>query len=81
MRQISTRGRFIIAELGVYINILISLKDDYRRAILDTDEKQFLNVRLVVMEMRNHYAALHDILTKNLEKIKRPRNNQTELMY
>ncbi|VDN02051.1 unnamed protein product [Thelazia callipaeda] len=55
--------------------------EDYRRAILDMDEKQFINIRLVLTEMRNHFATLHDMITKNLEKIKTPRSNNTEHMY
>uniref|UniRef100_A0A914V5J0 Proteasome activator complex subunit 3 n=1 Tax=Plectus sambesii TaxID=2011161 RepID=A0A914V5J0_9BILA len=55
--------------------------DDYRRAIQDMDEKQFINIRLVLTEMRNHFATLHDMITKNLEKIKKPRSNNAEHMY
>jgi hypothetical protein len=43
------------------------LQDDYRRAIQDMDEKQFINIRLVLTEMRNHFATLHDVITKNIE--------------
>ncbi|CAD5230482.1 unnamed protein product [Bursaphelenchus xylophilus] len=55
--------------------------EDYRRAILDVDEKQFINIRLVLMETRNHLATLHDMITKNLEKIKKPRSSHNEHMY
>ncbi|KAL4002782.1 Proteasome activator pa28 beta subunit family protein [Acanthocheilonema viteae] len=55
--------------------------EDYRRAILDMDEKQFINIRLVLTEMRNHFATLHDMITKNFEKIKMPRSNNAEHMY
>lgn len=73
--------------------------DDYRRSIADMDEKQALNLRLTVMELRNHYVpssfhqpwlwdgkpffegTLHDIITKNLEKIKTPRTNNTGHLY
>jgi len=55
--------------------------DDYRRAIQDMDEKQFINIRLVLTEMRNHFATLHDMIMKNLEKIKKPRSNNAEHMY
>lgn len=54
---------------------------DFRKTLEELDEKQFLNLRLVVAELRNHYASLHDIIVKNLEKIKRPRNSNTESMY
>ncbi|KAK6746151.1 hypothetical protein RB195_012331 [Necator americanus] len=55
--------------------------DDYRRAILDMDEKQFINIRLVVLEMRNHFSTLYDLITKNIEKIKKPRNSNMEMLY
>ncbi|CAJ0596801.1 unnamed protein product [Cylicocyclus nassatus] len=55
--------------------------DDYRRAILDMDEKQFINIRLVVLEMRNHFSTLYDIITKNIEKIKKPRNSNMDMLY
>uniref|UniRef100_A0A914CNC5 Proteasome activator complex subunit 3 n=1 Tax=Acrobeloides nanus TaxID=290746 RepID=A0A914CNC5_9BILA len=55
--------------------------DDYRRAILDMDEKQFINIRLVLMELRNHFATLHDMILKNFEKIKKPRSSHVDSMY
>ncbi|MFH4975614.1 hypothetical protein AB6A40_002323 [Gnathostoma spinigerum] len=55
--------------------------EDYRRAISDMDEKQFISIRLVLTEMRNHFATLHDMITKNLEKIKKPRSNNMDHMY
>ncbi|TKR75958.1 hypothetical protein L596_017176 [Steinernema carpocapsae] len=55
--------------------------DDYRRAIMDLDEKQFINIRLVLTEMRNHFATLHDMITKNMEKIKKPRSSNHDHMY
>uniref|UniRef100_A0A914CUB9 Proteasome activator complex subunit 3 n=1 Tax=Acrobeloides nanus TaxID=290746 RepID=A0A914CUB9_9BILA len=55
--------------------------DDYRRAILDMDEKQFINIRLVLMELRNHFATLHDMILKNFEKIKKPRSGHVDSIY
>jgi len=55
--------------------------EDFRRAIIDIDEKQFINIRLVLMETRNHLATLYDLITKNIEKIKKPRNSNTDHMY
>ncbi|GMR42410.1 hypothetical protein PMAYCL1PPCAC_12605, partial [Pristionchus mayeri] len=54
---------------------------DYRRAILDMDEKQFVNIRLIITELRNHFATLHDMITKNMEKIKKPRSSNHDSMY
>ncbi|XP_018018041.1 proteasome activator complex subunit 3-like [Hyalella azteca] len=55
---------------------------DYRRAVCELDEKQFLGLRITLAEIRNHYASLHDMINKNLEKIKKPRSlNSHETMY
>ncbi len=59
----------------------ISQQEDYRRTIQEIDEKEFLSLRLVVAELRNHYATLHDMVTKNLDKIRTPRSSNTETMY
>lgn len=50
--------------------------EDYARAILELDEKQYLDLRLCMMDLRNTYAFLHDLMTKNLEKVKQPRPQQ-----
>lgn len=56
--------------------------DDYRRTVTELDEKEYLSLRITLSEIRNHYATLHDMITKNLEKIKKPRNaNNLETMY
>ncbi|KAI6229718.1 hypothetical protein M3Y99_01147200 [Aphelenchoides fujianensis] len=55
--------------------------EDYRRAIIDTDEKQFINLRIVLMETRNHLATVHDLVMKNWEKIKKPRSSHIDQMY
>jgi len=55
--------------------------DDYRRSVQSLDEKQFVSMRFIALELRNHYTSVHDLLTKNLEKIKRPRSIQTHSMY
>ncbi|VDD96133.1 unnamed protein product [Enterobius vermicularis] len=74
-RYFVSRAR-LVTKIAKYPHV-----EDYRRAILDMDEKQFINIRLVLMEMRNHFATLHDMITKNYEKIKTPRSNNTEHMY
>jgi len=56
--------------------------DDYRRAVNELDEKQFVSLRLTLVEIRNRYATLHDVISKNLVKIKKPRTvNSAESMY
>lgn len=55
--------------------------EDYRRAVLEMDEKEFLSLWLVVSEVRNRYCSLHDIVIKNLEKLKKPRSSNAESLY
>ncbi|CAI4230697.1 unnamed protein product [Auanema sp. JU1783] len=74
-RYFTSRGK-LITKVAKYPHV-----DDYRKGILDMDEKQFINIRLVLIEMRNHYSTLHDVITKNLEKIKKPRNSNVDLLY
>ncbi|XP_014211581.1 proteasome activator complex subunit 3 isoform X2 [Copidosoma floridanum] len=54
---------------------------DYRRAIQELDEKEYLNLWLVMCEIRNRYCSLHDLVIKNLEKIKKPRSSNAESLY
>ncbi|CAH2234518.1 proteasome activator complex subunit 3 isoform X2 [Pararge aegeria] len=66
----------IISKVAKYPHI-----DDYRRAISELDEKEYLSLWLVMCEVRNRYCSLHDIVIKNLEKIKKPRSSNTESLY
>lgn len=54
---------------------------DYARFIAEEDEKQFVGLRHTVAELRNFYSSLHDLIAKNIDKIKRPRNNNASSMY
>jgi len=74
-RYFMTRGK-IISKVAKYPHV-----DDYRRTIQELDEKEYLSLLLVLCELRNHYSTLHDMITKNMEKIKRPRSANTENMY
>lgn len=55
--------------------------EDYRQAVRELDEKEYLSMWLVMCEIRNRYCTLHDIVTKNLEKIKKPRSTNSESLY
>lgn len=67
----------IISKVAKYPHI-----EDYRRAVQELDEKEYLSLWLIMSEIRNRYCALHDIVVKNLDKIKKPRSsNATESLY
>jgi proteasome activator subunit 3 (PA28 gamma) len=74
-RYFMTRGK-IVAKVAKLPHVA-----DIRRTIKELDEKEFISLRLVMCEMRNHYASLHDLITKNMDKIMKPRNQNTQSMY
>ncbi|XP_069941504.1 proteasome activator complex subunit 3 [Cherax quadricarinatus] len=75
-RYYMTRAK-LVSKVAKYPHI-----DDYRRTVVELDEKEYLSLRITLSEIRNHYATLHDMITKNMEKIKKPRStNSIEAMY
>jgi len=75
-RYFVSRGK-LLCRVAKYPHI-----SDYRQAVVELDEKQFLSLRITLVEMRNHYAALHDMINKNLDKIRKPRSeNNHRSMY
>lgn len=74
-RYFSLRGK-TVAKIAQYPHI-----DDYRRAIQELDEKEFFSLRLIVAELRNHYATLHDLISKNGDKLRKPRSSNAEHMF
>lgn len=74
-RYYITRGK-IVSKIIKYPQL-----DDYRQAVMELDEKEFTSLRLCCCELRNHYLSLHDTITKNLDKIKKPRTNNADSLY
>ncbi|XP_078493850.1 proteasome activator complex subunit 3-like isoform X2 [Ciona intestinalis] len=66
----------IVAKVAKYPHV-----GDYRQFINEIDEKEFLCLRMIAAELRNHYSVLHDMILKNIEKIKKPRNVNIDGMY
>jgi len=69
------RGR-LIAKTAKYPHVM-----DLKQSCCELDEKMFMTGRLVANELRNHYTVVHDILIKNMEKIKKPRAESMNTMY
>ncbi|KAK9873163.1 hypothetical protein WA026_021396 [Henosepilachna vigintioctopunctata] len=75
-RYFISRGK-LISKVAKYPHI-----DDYRRAVDELDQKEYLSLWLTMSEIRNRYCSLHDVVLKNLDKIKKPRSiNATESLY
>lgn len=71
-----TRGK-LVSKIMKYPNIY-----DYRESVVELDQKEYVSLKLCCADLRNNYAILHDVITKNWEKIKKPRStNNTANMY
>uniref|UniRef100_A0A7S1T6G8 Proteasome activator PA28 C-terminal domain-containing protein n=1 Tax=Compsopogon caeruleus TaxID=31354 RepID=A0A7S1T6G8_9RHOD len=49
--------------------------EDYKRAIVELDRKEAINLCLCCLDTRNYYITIHDLISKNMEKLKRPRGS------
>ncbi|XP_040210539.1 proteasome activator complex subunit 1 [Rana temporaria] len=54
---------------------------DYRALVQQLDESQYSELRITSLEIRNSYATIYDVVTKNYNKIKRPRGDTKRLIY
>ncbi|KIJ65037.1 hypothetical protein HYDPIDRAFT_131236 [Hydnomerulius pinastri MD-312] len=70
-----TRAK-ICSKLIKYPNI-----EDYTLALKEHDEKQLFFSRQNLIDIRNVYAVLTDILHKNIAKIRSPRGNNRAGLY
>ncbi|XP_019878378.2 proteasome activator complex subunit 3 [Aethina tumida] len=55
---------------------------DYRKSIDEMDEKEYFQLSLILEKIRNKYTFLHDLIRKNLDKLKKPRtSNDNQFLY
>ncbi|XP_074549860.1 proteasome activator complex subunit 1 [Halichoeres trimaculatus] len=54
---------------------------DYRQLVHELDLALYWELRLMVLDIRNTYAVLFDIINKNYDKIKKPRGDGKALIY
>ena len=47
--------------------------DDFRRAIVERDQMEWMSRRSAIIDLRNNYATLFDMITKNLDKVTKPK--------
>lgn len=55
--------------------------EDYQYAVAELDEIQYFNLSLAMHEARNSYSTMHELVTKNLDKIKKPRSSNNASLY
>nr|XP_056719257.1 proteasome activator complex subunit 1 [Euleptes europaea] len=54
---------------------------DFRQLVHEIDEAEYAEIRFMVNELRNIYAVVYDVVLKNFEKIKKPRDENKGMIY
>eukprot|EP00771_Trimastix_marina_P004018 gnl/Trimastix_PCT/747.p1 GENE.gnl/Trimastix_PCT/747~~gnl/Trimastix_PCT/747.p1 ORF type:complete len:231 (+),score=48.27 gnl/Trimastix_PCT/747:30-722(+) len=49
--------------------------EDYLQSVMELDEKELLNLPLCIIDLRNNYCVLRDVILKNLDRLKKPRSS------
>ncbi|XP_029563006.1 proteasome activator complex subunit 3 isoform X3 [Salmo trutta] len=70
-----TRAK-LVSKIAKYPHV-----EDYRRTVTEIDEKKYISLKVIVSELRNQYVTLHDMILKNIDKIKKPRSSNAEALY
>lgn len=47
--------------------------EDYRQAIYERDQQEYLRRKYIMVDLRSNYATLYDIIQKNLDKVTKPK--------
>lgn len=71
----ATRGK-LMTKLIKYPRV-----QDYIMSAVELDVKECVNLRLCAIDLRNNCAIIHDLITKNLEKIKKPKSSNMQHLY
>ncbi|XP_020500624.1 proteasome activator complex subunit 3 [Labrus bergylta] len=74
-RYYITRAK-LVSKIAKYPHV-----EDYRRTVTEIDEKEYISLKIIVSELRNQYVTLHDMILKNIEKIKKPRSSNADALY
>lgn len=76
-KYFATRGKFV-SKVIKYPEI-----EDYPQSVRELDFKMYVSLKMACIDQRNNYSILYDLITKNEEKIQKPRGlgNAAEFMY
>ena len=55
--------------------------NDYENALQEHDEEYYCEIRYSLSEIRNFYAILHDMISKNVKELKKSRAFNPSMMY
>ncbi|CRK94606.1 CLUMA_CG008106, isoform A [Clunio marinus] len=69
-------ARYFSARANIVIKIMdFPEVEDFKHELEELDKKELIGLWLMMSEARNHYCLLHDIISKNIEKLKKPRRS------
>jgi len=54
--------------------------NDYKRSIEEVDHMQAVNLRMCTFDLRNNYTILFDVLSKNDDRLEKPKDNVSMAM-
>jgi len=76
IKSLDTISRYFITRAKLISKIVkYPFLDDYRRAVNEVDENQYLKLEYSLNKMKCDYVLILDIISKNYEKIKKPRSS------
>jgi len=82
---ISATDQFAKYHLGRAKIIAKALKhpevEDFKETIYELDEKCYSDMLIAFKDLRNNYAVLYDLISKNLDKLQKPRSSHTSAMF
>ena len=64
-----TRGK-LVSRIAKYPGL-----QDYAKSVQEVDRRERVNLCLSLLDLRNNYFILFDSITKNMDKIKKPRSS------
>ena len=73
-RYYITRAK-LVSKIAKYPHV-----EDCHHTVTEINEKEYISLQLITSELRNQYVTLHDMILKNIEKIKRPRSSNAETL-
>jgi len=67
-------------ERGKYISAIYKHPHvvNYRNALTAFDLRQYVVLKSICNDLKSHYCCIHNLYTKNIEKLKQPRTNENK---
>lgn len=54
--------------------------EDFQYSVTSLDDKEFVNLRVLSLDLKNEHTILHDLILKNMDKLLSPRSSHMSHM-